>query len=294
MFIQAIEKASKFTRPIHTISRNYKSKEAVPGAATVFLVNDEGWAITCRHVIQLIISSDNLNLNYRNFRNEAKTIKDDLDFETKLIGLEQKYGYNESTTIQVKNIFVDCADKITAFNWHVHPQYDIALLQFKGFNKIFCNEFATFRKNPNDLKAGKFLCRIGFPFPEFTNFRYNEANDDIEWTKEGNPGSPIFPIEGMVTRFLVDKQKMHGIEMSTPGLRGQSGGPLFDMEGYVLGMQSSTKHLHLGFDIEKKEIRVNGNKKEVSDYSFIHLGQCIHGNILKEFMREKQVKFKEE
>jgi len=33
----------------------------------------------------------------------------------------------------------------------------------------------------------------------------------------------------MVTRFLGDPtQGIYGVEMSTPGLRGQSGGPLFD------------------------------------------------------------------
>ena len=135
---------------------------------------------------------------------------------------------------------------------------------------------------------------MGFPIPEFTNFKFNESPDDIEWTKEGITASPRFPIEGMVTRFMADENKLFGIELSTPGLKGQSGGPLFNKNGIVYGMQSSTRHLHLGFDIMNKEIMVNTTVKMVSDYSFIHLGQCIHVDIIKGFLKEKNVKLYEE
>jgi S1-C subfamily serine protease len=97
----------------------------------------------------------------------------------------------------------------------------------------------------------------------------------------------------MVTRFLAENNKVYGIEMSTPGLKGQSGGPLFNPDGIVFGMQFSTKHLHLGFDIVDKEILVQSSLKKVSDYSFIHLGQCIHVDVIKEFLREMKVKFYE-
>jgi hypothetical protein len=59
-------------------------------------------------------------------------------------------------------------------------------------------------------------------------------------------------------------------------------------------MQSSTKHLHLGFDLIDKEIQVNNKTKKVTDYSFLHLGQCIHADIIKEFLKEKGVKYYEE
>ena len=98
----------------------------------------------------------------------------------------------------------------------------------------------------------------------------------------------------MVTRFLAENNQLYGIEMSTPGLRGQSGGPLFDEKGIVYGMQFSTKHLHLGFDLVDKEIMVNNGIKKVSDYSFLHLGQCIHADAIKAFLKHHDVKFYEE
>jgi hypothetical protein len=81
--------------------------------------------------------------------------------------------------------------------------------------------------------------------------------------------------------------------MSTPGLRGQTGGPLFDTNGRVYGMQFATRHLHLGFDMHDKEIMQDGAKKKVSNYPFLHVGQCIHVDSIKAFLQHHQVPFTE-
>jgi hypothetical protein len=204
-----------------------------------------------------------------------------------------KYKYSADTIVQIKNTFLDCVDTMSGFTWHLHPKYDLAILKFNDYKTLHYAGYATFLKNTAAIKQGKFLCRLGFPFPEFTNFKYNEITDDIEWTTEGNQSSPRFPIEGMVTRFLGEENQLYGIELSTPGLKGQSGGPLFNEKGSIYGMQFSTKHLHLGFDLVDKEILIDNTTKKISDYSFIHLGQCIHVDIIKKFLEEKEVVFYE-
>ena len=104
--------------------------------------------------------------------------------------------------------------------------------------------------------------------------------------------TPRFPIEGMVTRHVSDSNNVIGFEMSTPGLRGQSGGPVFDTDGKVWGMQAQTAHLDLDFDINQKVMR-SGKEKHVEDFAFFHVGRCIHVDVLKSFMNDNNVNFSE-
>jgi hypothetical protein len=293
MFTTAIETVANFTRPIHTILRTYGGKQVIPSSSTLFFVNDLGYAVTCKHVVELLITSENVNQQFTQYKGERARLANDGKHKQHLRGLELKYNYNHDSFVEIRNNFLDCIDTMSGFTCHVHPIYDLAIVKFNDFNRIMYTGYARFLRDGTSIKQGKTLCRLGFPFPEFTNYRYNETADQIEWTTEGMAQSPRFPLEGMVTRFLGDATGVVGIELSTPGLRGQSGGPLFDSNGVVYGMQYSTKHLHLGFDLIDKEIMVNNKVKKVTDYSFIHLGQCIHVEIIKRFLREHNVPFSE-
>ena len=293
MFVTAIEEVDKFTRPIHTITRTYGGLIS-PGSATLFFVNEHGVAITCKHVAQHILDSDPVNLKYKSFKTEKDHLLQDNKFKGKLIGLESKYAFKRESVIQIKNNFVNCFPGITHFNTHLHPTLDLAIIEFKGQNQNLYSSYATFVRDPNKIKQGKSLCRLGYPFPEFNNFLYNQATDDIEWTATGNQNSPRFPIDGIITRFSADQGNLATIELSTPGLRGQSGGPLFDIQGLVYGMQSMTQHLHLGFDVKDLEVVSDGKKTNVSNYPFLHVGHCIHVDRIKEFLKQQNVKFYEE
>ena len=291
MFESAIDNVLQFTRPLHTISRTYGGL-ILPGSSTFFFVNDNGIAITCKHVLDLIPAADNINQTYLQFKAERERIPKDGKYKRNLQGLEIKYKYNADSTIQLKNNFLNCFDTIKEITCHAHPTLDLAIMEFKGFNKIYYTSHARFIKDNNKIKQGKSLCRIGFPFPEFNNFKHNPDTDDIEWTNTGNPNSPSFPIDGIVTRFVGSNQnEITGIEMSTPGLKGQSGGPLFDTAGNIYGMQFATNHLHLGFDMKDIEIINNGKKSKVSNYPFLHVGICVHADKIKEFLNQHNINF---
>ncbi|HSN50472.1 MAG TPA: trypsin-like peptidase domain-containing protein [Bacteroidales bacterium] len=293
MFVKAIESADLFTKPIHTITRTYGGI-LTPGTSTLFFVNDEGVAITCKHVINLILQSDEINVRFQNFKAESDKIPRDAKFRRNLAGLELKYKYKKESTIQIKNQFLNAVDQFTSIDCIAHPTIDLAILKFRGFNTIHYQSHATFVKDPEKIKQGRYLCRLGYPFPEFNNYQHNPATDDIEWTNTGNPNSPRFPLDGIITRFGGDGNQIVSIEMSTPGLRGQSGGPLFDTDGLVYGMQFMTSHLHLGFDIHEKELIHEGKKIKVSNFPFLHVGHCIHVDRIKEFLTLHQVRFYEE
>jgi hypothetical protein len=294
MFVQAIETNSKFTRPIFSIFRNYGSTQVVPGAATLFFVNADGWALTCRHVAGNLLAADELLKKFLEFKAELAAQPNIKKHRNVLHELEKKYQYSKNMVVELRNLFMDCVEGELNVQIISSAKYDIALLKFDNFQKLLCDSFPSFPKDTSGLKQGKFLCRLGFPFPEFTNFAYDVESDSIAWTDTGQKNSPRFPIEGMLTRHLLDDQgKVFGFEMSTPGLRGQSGGPVFDTDGKIWGMQSATNHLDLDFDVNQEVVR-SGVKKHVQDSAFLHVGHCIHVDTLKSFMKENGVQFREE
>lgn len=292
MFVKAVEIAADFTRAIHSISRNYSSQMIQAGAATLFFVNSDGWALTCRHVAELMPIGDQLLAKRQAFTNELAARRGEKKEKLLVRELEKKYGYSKETTFELFNNFVNCVEGPLDLEIKAHPNLDVALLHFRNFTRLGCNSFPKFAINGADLKQGKYLCRLGFPFAEFTNFAYDETTDKIHWTNTGRPGTPRFPIEGMVTRHVLNESGIIGFELSTPGLRGQSGGPAFDTDGVIWGMQSMTAHLDLDFDVNQEVIRA-GKRKKVSDSAFLHVGFCIHVDVLKSFMRENGIQFQE-
>lgn len=294
MFIKAIETATRFTKPIHTIQRFYGSEDVYPGAATLFIVNSDGWALTCKHVAEMLIAGDQLAKRKTNFDSDFAAMRGKKKEKQIIKDLQHKYNINNKTVFEIRNLFFNCIDGKLDLEIKVHPDLDIALLKFKNFAKLLCSSFPVFPKDTTSLKQGKYLCRLGFPFPEFTNFEFDKAKDTINWTKAGRENTPIFPIEGMVTRHLIGKDgQIIGFEMSTPGLKGQSGGPAFDVDGKVWGMQSATKHLDLNFDVDMEVFR-NGQKKHIRESAILHVGYCVHIDILKSFMKQHNVVYKEE
>lgn len=292
MFVSAIERAGEFTRPIHSIVRYFGSTDVHPGAATLFFVNADGWALTCRHVAKQLVGAEQLAQRYQAFKAERDALgrKRRRQAEKEL---ERKYGLSATQPVEISNAFVNCIEGTLNVEMKPHPTLDAALLKFSGFTKLCCTAFPVFAKSGADLKQGKFLCRLGFPFPEFTNFAYDAASDSIGWVQQGREVTPRFPIEGMVTRRVLGPGgAVAGFELSTPGLRGQSGGPVFDAEGRVWGMQAQTAHLDLAFDVDMDVVR-DGTKKRVKDSAFLHVGHCIHVDVLKAFMREHGVSFTE-
>ncbi|SFO70954.1 Trypsin-like peptidase domain-containing protein [Algoriphagus ornithinivorans] len=287
MFVNAINEVAGYTRAIHSISRNFGGTQVNRGSATLFFVNSEGWALTCKHVAQWLSQADQINRNYTSFLQQSQGMSGKQQNK-----LAQNLGLGPDKASEMRITFVDCVDSMNNLKFILHPDYDLALIKFEGVGNLLVKNFPYFMEDESAVQQGAILCRLGFPFPEFSNFKFDAQSQTLVWTNEGNARSPRFPIEGMITRFLGDnKGQVYGIEMSTPGLRGQSGGPLFDSDGRVIGMQSRTKHLHLGFDIEDKEVVAHGKTKKINDYAFIHLGECIHVKVIKEFLSKNQVSF---
>lgn len=295
MFVEAIEKADQYTRPIHFIARYYGGAEIIPGSATLFFVNELGCAITCKHVAEQILKVDNLYSHHLKFKAELRRFEKDRNFAFHRRRLEDQFRITAETPIRLLYTFLRAVAGYSELITHLHPTEDLAIIQFQGYEKKFYQSHAYFLRDSSKIRKGRSLCRLGYPFPDFTNYRYNRDLDDIEWTNTGRILTPSFPIDGILTRQIGDpnNNKIVGLELSTPGLRGQSGGPLFDRSGIVYGMQSSTRHLHLGFDQINREVVIDGRSQRVSNFPFMSVGHCVHVSVIKDFLLEKSIKFYE-
>ena len=293
MFADAIETVGGYTRAIKMITRQYKDQAIVPGLATLFFVNDDGCAVTCKHVAQQLIQARAINENYAKFKAECARVPEGKNKAAEIKKLELVHKLKTGAPIQEKVSFEGCIAGLKGFDINMHPDLDLALIRFKGFDRTLYKGHAVFVGSMASVRPGDMLCRLGFPFPEFSDFRYNEEKDDIEWDRSaGSPNTPRFPIEGMFTRHLAGKDgSIYGIELSTPGLRGQSGGPLFTKDGLVCGMQSATRHLHLGFDMVGEKMVLRGKEHTINNQPFLHVGHCINAEKIKEFLRQQGVEF---
>lgn len=79
--------------------------------------------------------------------------------------------------------------------------------------------------------------------------------------------------------WVATSAHLFGIETSSPGLRGQSGGPVYDREGRVWGIQSRTIHIPLGFD---PTIIIDG--VSTVEHQFLNLGIATHARTVLLFL----------
>jgi hypothetical protein len=59
-------------------------------------------------------------------------------------------------------------------------------------------------------------------------------------------------------------------------------------------MQSMTNHLHLGFDMKNQEMISGGKKIKITNQPCLHVGLCVHVDVIKEFLQTNGVKYYEE
>ena len=223
------------------------------GIGAGMILNDSGWFLTAGHIL------------------------------TQVHELAQKVGRTKGRQRQRPN---DVTHYVTVFGTHdpqkvtltgaeIQVQVDIGLGKLDGYVPPPDHRFPRFRVR--DVDQGELLCRVGYPFVD---------NIELKWSNEqGFRFTNLFPVplfanEALVSRF-VQLPTGRWIETSSPGLKGQSGGPLVDVDGYICGIQVNTHHYPLGFS--------GGGRNQV-----LNVGRAAHVETIRQFLDSKGIEYETE
>ena len=286
MFKEAIKKNINYIKPIVNGYKTPYSDEVYGGMGTVMAINEDGWVLTCRHIAENIIIADKIMEAYKDIKKEL------IENKVPPKKIYKKYDIEEDSAVIFRNVFLNLIDSWNGMQIFMHEYLDLALIKFDNPGKIFCDKFPVFAKE--NAEPGEYLCRLGFPYSEINCFSYNHATKDIIIKKDFDSNFQVFPLDGMLTRILIDdKQKISLFEMTNAALLGHSGGPIFNKDGVVVGIQIGNASKDIGLDIDTK-LKRSTKEIAVKQYSFVSFGVGINVTAIKEFLDKHKVEYNEE
>lgn len=288
MFANACSIARGFTFPI-IISYKQVNGECFSIIGSFVIINEDGWFVTAHHIILQLYNLQTSYNSYHDLLARRKSIQEDANIIQPIRKKQLSQMKIEPTAICNFSVWLGW-DNVTLDQLLVLPEVDLAMGRLGNFDKTKISLYPSF-KNPDKLmEQGTSLCKIGFPF-HIIKPEYEENKGFI--LPGGSVPPPFFPLEGIFTRNvavqtdIIKPYPLMYIETSSPGLRGQSGGPTFDIHGVVWAIQSQTHHLKLVFG--------NGNdttkESEHIKHQFLNVGWGIHAKTLVGFLKEHNIQF---
>lgn len=283
MYKKAIKDNSQYLLPFIEGVKYYSSDEIEHALGTMMILNKNGDILTCKHIAKDFIENDALAKKYHDFLSEYNKASKE---EKKKI--EDKYGYKGNSVVLTNiNLPFNIQGEI-GIEIKFHKYLDLAVIRFKNVN-FECDNYPVFSKSLPE--QGQSLCKLGYAFPEYSYFEYSKKENNIILKKEMTSHFPLFPMDGIMTRLVIDESgSVSMFETSTPGLRGQSGGPVFSPEGVVYGIQSMTRHIDLNFDVNAT-VKRGVSKKKVTYTPFINLGVAVSSVKIIEFLEENGIQY---
>ena len=268
MFARAIEIATAFTNPYIGLRRR-ASGELFTTTGAFVLVNEDGWFLTSAHVIEEIMACR------RDCGAEGGSTNDSRVVATSEIWAAPGFDARHPEIAEA----------------HVNPVADVALCRLEGIDPSGIGATPVFRDTARrQIDQGMSVCRLGFPFYEVAA-TYDEERQAFDLDARAFP-VPRFALDGIVARFnrrlgADGTTSALYIETSTPGLRGQSGGPLLDTAGRVCGIQSHTSHIDLGFDAQ-----YSAPDGMVIERQFLNVGAATHVDEVRALMDSAGVRYR--
>lgn len=288
MFAKANTLARCFTHPVIISMRLYDKSVKCTGGAFVVL-NDEGWIITVAHIWATFLAFKKHSKELKAYEEQLEAIKQDQSLNVKQKNKKLRQMKANPNWI-TNHSFWWGWDNVSIKDVKAIPEGDILVGRLEPFKQTMVKTYPTIKDPSKGLDPGTSLCKLGFPFHEL-KASFDETKN-IFHLAPGVVPLPIFPIEGIYTRNAImgkskdRKYEIKFLETSTPGLRGQSGGPIFDAKGTIWAIQSRTHHFPLGFSPKVKK-----NNKEVEENQFLNAGLGIHPELIVAFLSDNGISF---
>ena len=289
MFADAILKAQPYTLPV-IISKRYWSGASEAGLAAFMVINEAGWILTSWHVMADFVLFEQHTQEMRAYQSQVTQVKSSGQLTEREKGRQLRRLRAEPRWITNLSYFWGQSGIETPRTFFRDELADIALLKLDNLDTSHVAAYPVFKNPASGLPVGTLLCRLGFPFHAVkTDFDPVTGNFNVA---PGVLPVPFFPLEGMHTRVaqIVDAstgRQVKFVETSSPGLGGQSGGPIFDSEGNVWAMQSRTVHFPLGFSPKVKE-----PNREVVEHQFLNVGLGVHVEEIIRMLRANRISFR--
>ncbi len=287
MFKNSYEIATKFTQPL-IVTIRYFDKSIDSGFGAFVILNDEGWLITAAHNFGPAFAYNQHKKEHLDYLEKVKKINENTQIkERQRKALARKIKPNPKWITEFAIMFA--GKPIPVQEYYIHGENDIAFLRI---DKKVLKGISIFPKiiNPTKIKPGTSLCKFGFPFVSF-KASFNTTTKQFELPQNLLP-VPFFPIEGIYTRNISKGKTKDGamdilfLETSSPGLKGQSGGPICDSEGNIYAIQSQNITMPLGF---KGTVEIN--KKKIEENQFLNVGIGVHPKIIVDLLNKHNIKF---
>jgi len=280
LFATANALARQFTFPIVVSFRQWNGH--VDASVGAFIVlNADGWIVTAGHVFQIGRKAGADAPNVAALTARIAAVQADSNLSAGRRATEVSRLERTADPEWITNHSYWCGrDGVNLREIRIVDEADIALARLDGAPSDMLASLPVLKNPASELNPGRSLCRLGYAFPKVQT-AFDASRNAFHVQGE----IPFFPLDGIFTRILDAGRTKDGkfgirfIETSSPGLRGQSGGPLFDVDGRIWGIQSRTQHLALGFN---PEIEISGKTSTVPQ--FINLGMAVYAGTLIEIL----------
>lgn len=286
MFADAYEKASAFTRPVF-LSRLTGSGSVETSIAS-YVVISPTHALTAGHVVQDLPKFETEIDRMREYEQQVEEVRKSHDNPQKRDSEVAKLWKSGGPQHLTSRYSFFLGDGVRTGEIVVFPPGDLALVELTDFpSALYPGEFPAF-KRPEQSRMGSSLMRLGYPFHRI-EASWDESRSSFVFADGALP-VPRFPIDGIATRWQQRPSPDPDVpvvflETSSPGLRGQSGGPVVDVDGCVWGIQSQTIHFALGFSPEARS--TNGDA--VVEHQFLNVGVAVSTTTIGAFLEKQGV-----